>query len=108
MIRAGRIVLIGDEFLELVALATGVDAYLFNNDCKSLLEWLSSNIENYDVIVYLGTIRETCTDFEHLLKRFEHSKITLMIEHPIKRPPLDPRDFYREVARRVLGIEILI
>ncbi|MEM2025249.1 MAG: hypothetical protein QXW94_03060 [Desulfurococcaceae archaeon] len=108
MIKAGKILFIGDEFLELIALAAGIDAYLFNDDCKALLEWLNSNIQKYDVVVYLDVVKEKCEAVEDFMKRFARNKIALMIEHPIKHPAVDPKKYYREVARKILGIEISI
>ncbi|MEM0368740.1 MAG: hypothetical protein QXJ69_01925 [Desulfurococcaceae archaeon] len=108
MIKPGKIVFIGDEYLEIIALAAGVDAYVFNNDCRKLEEWITKNIQLYDVIVYLDTVSSTCSDVIDHAKSIARDKIFLMLEHPLLSVQRDPRDYYRELARKILGIEITL
>lgn len=106
MIRRGRIVVIGDEYLEIVALAAGIDAYVFDDDCKKLLEWLVANIESYDVIVYLDIVADKCRDVKELFERGVREKMVLPIGHPMKGVYRSPKDYYREITKKVLGMEV--
>lgn len=106
MIKGGRILVVGDEYLELIALAAGVDTYLFDDNCKKLLDWLISNIESYDVIVYLDIIADECRDVKDFLEKNIHEKIVLSIEHPTRGVYKDPREYYKEMTRRILGVEV--
>lgn len=108
MIKLGKVLLLGDEFLELVALAAGVDAYVFDGNCKKLYEWLSLNMRIYDAIICLDTVTQACVEVEDLLKRAMPEKMILRIKHPVKGVPEDPREYYKELARRVLGVEIVL
>lgn len=106
MIKRGRVVVIGDEYLELIAYAAGVDAYVFDDDCKKLSDWLLARFETYDVIVYLSDVADKCKDLKDLLEKKIHEKIILSIEHPMREAYKDPREYYREISRRILGVEI--
>lgn len=106
MIKRGRIVVIGDEYLEMVALAAGVDAYVFDEDCKKLLNWLVANIESYDVVIHLDSVTTKCRDVGEFLEREARERMVLPIGHPMKGVYRSPKEYYREITKRVLGVEI--
>lgn len=106
MIRRGKIVLIGDEGLELIALAAGLDAYRFKGNCEDLRNWLLNNIHMYDVIVYLDLVAESCSDFRKVLNTYSRDRLIVEIEYPLKKQFTDPKKYYKEIVRRDLGVEI--
>jgi len=106
LIKRGRVVVIGDEYLELIALAAGVEAYAFDGDCEKLLNWVKANIESYDAVIYLDTIASSCRDVGDLLEK--SGGVKLLIEHPAKRAYKDPKEYYREMTKKVLGVEVFL
>ncbi|MEM4717858.1 MAG: hypothetical protein QXE81_03750 [Desulfurococcaceae archaeon] len=106
MIKRGRIVIIGDEFFSLIAYAMGVDAYIFDDDCKKLMDWLVSNVGDYDVIIYLNTIVNKCKEMRGSLEKVIHEKILLQIDHPLESVFRDPKEYYREISKKILGVEV--
>lgn len=107
MIRQGRVVFIGDEVIEAIALASGLDAYVLK-DCTSLREWIDKSIDMYDVVVYLDTVKHSCRDVVEYMERKWSNKVYLVLDHPLTGVQRDPREYYKEIARRTLGIEIVL
>ncbi|MEM0199080.1 MAG: hypothetical protein QW123_03215 [Desulfurococcaceae archaeon] len=106
MIKRGRVIFIGDEALELIARAAGLDAYLFKANCEDLNNWLSNNIQNYDVIVYLDLVAESCSSFRRILNAYSREKLFVELEYPLKKEFTDPKKYYKELAKKDLGVEI--
>lgn len=106
MIRTGRIVIIGDEVLALVANAAGLESYIFKDDCAELYDWLVNNASSYDVLIYLDKVANKCAKVRRLLAEYAKEKIVMELEHPLKKEFTDPRKLYKEVARRILGIGV--
>lgn len=108
MIKEGRILFIGDEFLEVIALAAGFDAFVFRNDCKELKKWIDDNINTYDAVIYLDNVYNQCRDVIEYFTSTWREKVYLMIENPLTTIHRDPKEYYRELARKILGVEIVL
>jgi len=108
VIKTGKIIVIGDEPLSLIAAAAGVDYYVFKHDCSELREFINKSIRQYDVVIYLSTIESECLDLVEYMKKIHSEGVFLMIEHPMEGMRIDPREYYRNIARRILGIEVEI
>ncbi|MEM0317347.1 MAG: hypothetical protein QXO97_05100 [Candidatus Nezhaarchaeales archaeon] len=106
MIRTGRIVVIGDEILALVASAAGIESYTFKGNCSELYNWLTNNVPSYDVIIYLDDVADKCTKIKKILAEYAKEKMVMELEHPLKKEFVDPKKLYKEFACRVLGFEV--
>lgn len=106
MIKVGRVVIIGDEVLALVASAAGLESYTFKGNCAELYDWLVNNASSYDVLVYLDEIANKCAKVRKLLAEYAKEKTVMELEHPLKKEFTDPKKLYKEVARKILGIGI--
>lgn len=106
MIKTGRIVIIGDEVMALVASAVGLESHIFKGNCAELYEWLLSNASLYDIIIYLDEIADKCAKVKKLLVEYAKEKTIMELEHPLKKEFMDPRRYYKELASKILGVEV--
>lgn len=106
MIKTGKIVVIGDEVMALVASAAGLESYVFNGNCTELYDWLVDNASSYDVLIYLDDVVSKCAKVKNLLSEYAKEKIVMVLEHPLRGKLIDPRKPYKELANRILGIEV--
>lgn len=106
MIKSGRIIVIGDEVTALVASAAGLESYIFNGNCAELYDWLVNNASSYDVLIYLDDVANKCAKVKKLLAEYAKEKMVMELEHPLKKELTDPRKLYKELASRILGIEV--
>lgn len=106
MIKPGRVILVGDEALGVLARAAGVDNYVFKGNCRELVEWVKEKASSCDVLIYLDEIMETCVELKALIEVYFKDKLVVELEHPLKERTKDLKARYREQARRDLGIEI--
>lgn len=106
MIKSGRIIVIGDEVMALVASAAGLESYIFKGNCAELYDWLVNNASSYDVLIYLDDVASKCAKVKKLLAEYAKEKTVMELEHPLKKELADPRKLYKELASRILGIEV--
>lgn len=107
MIKHGKVVVIGDEVLEAIALAAGIESYVFK-DCGSLRDWIDQNISSFEVVIYLDTVKQNCRDTVEYMENKWPDKVYLMLDHPLTSVQRDPKEYYRELARKILGVEIVL
>jgi len=106
MIKPGRVLFVGDEVLKLIALAAGVDYYLFNGSCRDASEWLRNNIAGYDIIACMDSVVRECKEIGRLLESYVREKLVIVLESPLEKALPDPKEYYRRLVHKVLGVEV--
>lgn len=106
MIKPGKALIIGDEIFAAIGLAAGVEAYTFDGNCAKLAEWLDQNVERYDVVICLSTVTEACRDVAKRLSPLVQEKLVLVLDHPLRGLRVDPKEYYKQIARQILGVSI--
>ncbi|AFL66986.1 hypothetical protein [Desulfurococcus amylolyticus] len=102
----GEILVIGDEYLSLIGVAGGASSIVYNGNCSEIIEKLRPTIGKYSVLI---TYKQVLSECRRLLELVDESR-TLIVEldKPVELAGIDIRQYYAEIAKKYLGIEIPI
>jgi hypothetical protein len=99
------VLIIGDPFLGLIGAAAGIDYYIFDDNCDSIVDFLKDKINRYGTIIILRRISEKCNNLREFLS--QHSEVlVIMIDSPIETSKIDPKKYYEELMTKYIGLRI--
>ncbi|ADV64401.1 hypothetical protein [Desulfurococcus mucosus] len=102
----GRVLVIGDEYLSLIGVAGGADSVVYSGGCSNLVEKLRGSIANYVVLITYRHVLDECPELRNLVD--EAKTLVVELEKPEEASRINVKQYYAEIARKYLGIEIPI
>jgi len=99
-----NVLVIGDSTLCLIGVAGGADIYIFKNDCDSLGEYLSKNIDKYGVYIVSRDVYEKCVVVKNTLD--QANALTIVIDPPKALEKIDPKKYYEELIVKFVGMKV--
>jgi len=100
-----KILVIGDPYLCLIAVAAGTDYLEYKDTCKEIDEYLRKNISKYGAVIITHSVSENCPDILNLLKKQE-DLLVVTVAPPRELEKIDPKKYYEKLVTEYIGLKI--
>ena len=104
MIKRRNIIFIGGSIIKIIGLSTGSMVIEVQPDTCSLPQDFEKYIADAGVIVVEEEIYNKCSNVKNVLERIKESALVITLPHPWR--VIEPKKYYEELLRKIIGLRI--